>query len=544
MSEEAELRAKIAALSGENSRIALQDASNLAAGRINQQRQSGSAPPTPTYAPPAGRGSTYHPRGRGAGWTGHYAPDRYAPYHQPRGFSHKPAYAPSYRNRSLVVNSSVGTHPGQQASPATPALTPSDGFVLKRDRHMQLINTSVYDQKTQQRQSEIEATLQEKQRLRDAKERARVINAFQPQHPASTTYSAASTAEPAAVRDIQINNLRFRVAADGSKLIRMFGEQTHIDTLVHHLTCTDDSNTDPGATPKTTKVAGVTFHRSKHGNLYRAGLVKKSIRYWNKSQEIWEGPLLIDWVTTGKTTSRRARNCVQDLLLRVPNTPTAIQIGPCATDLNESDHLSMSVGRPFASLLTFSSVGMCAHGNRCRYTHDPSKIAVCKDFLRSGRCAAGDACNLSHETTPHRVPACTHFLRGNCTNPDCRYAHVAVNPAAPACRAFGTIGYCEKGAECTERHVFECPDYANTGICRNKKCRLPHVDTAGNMRKAKTAETKTDEAETSDLSSDEESYDGIDYDDVDSDDFSDNEVMGGTEGDHELSQQQDYVGFS
>ncbi|KAG9974498.1 hypothetical protein KCU72_g23802, partial [Aureobasidium melanogenum] len=60
MSEEAELRAKIAALSG----------------RINQQRQSGSAPTTPTYAPPAGRGSGYYPRGRGAGWAGQYAPDR------------------------------------------------------------------------------------------------------------------------------------------------------------------------------------------------------------------------------------------------------------------------------------------------------------------------------------------------------------------------------------------------------------------------------------------------------------------------------------
>ncbi|KAG9686234.1 hypothetical protein KCU95_g13960, partial [Aureobasidium melanogenum] len=452
MSEEAELRAKIAALSG----------------RINQQRQSGSAPTTPTYAPPAGRGSGYYPRGRGAGWAGQYAPDRYAPYHQPRGFSHKPAYAPSYRNRSLVVNSSVGSPAGPPASPATPALTSSDKFVSKRDRHMQLINTSVYDQKTQQRQLEIEATLREKQQLRDAKEKARVMGAFQPQQTASTTYGAPPSAGTDAVRHIQINNLRFRVAADGSKLIRMF----------------DDSNTDPGATPKITKVAGVTFHRSKHGNLYRAGLVKKSMRENNikKSSEL----------------------CPR-----------------------------------------FTATGMCAHGNRCRYTHDPNKIAVCKDFLRSGRCATGDACNLSHETTPHRVPACTHFLRGNCTNPDCRYAHVAVNPAAPACRAFGTIGYCEKGADCTERHVFECPDYANTGICRNKKCRLPHVDTAGNMRKAKSAEAKMDDAETSDLSSDEESYDEIDYDDVDSDNFSDNEVMGGTdERDHELSQQQDYVRFS
>ncbi|KAI4814802.1 hypothetical protein E4T44_10669, partial [Aureobasidium sp. EXF-8845] len=515
MSEEAELRAKIAALSGKDSRIALQDASNFVAGRINQQRQSESAPPTPTYAPPAGRGSSYHPRGRGAGWAGQYAPDRYAPYHQPRGFSHKPAYAPSYRNRSLVVNSSVGTTAGQQASPATTALTPSDGFVLKRDRHMQLINTSVYDKKTQQRQSEIEATLQEKQRLRDVKERARVMHAFQPQHAASTTYGAAPTAGPAAVRDIQINNLRFRVAADGSKLIRMFGEYTRVDTLVHHLTCIDDSNTDPGATPKITKVAGVTFHRSKHGNLYRAGLVKKSMRYWTKESRDF------GWTNVDVLGDNRENDVKKSSELCPRFTATGTEYS------NRHTNRSLRDGSE-RERSSQHSVGMCAHGNRCRYTHDPNKIAVCKDFLRSGRCVAGDGCNLSHETTPHRVPACTHFLRGNCTNPDCRYAHVAVNPTAPACRAFGSIGYCEKGAQCTERHVFECPDYANTGICRNKKCRLPHVDTAGNMRKAKSAETKTDEAETSDLSSDEESYDGIDYDDVDSDNFSDNEIMGGT----------------
>ncbi|KEQ80255.1 hypothetical protein M438DRAFT_368786 [Aureobasidium pullulans EXF-150] len=449
MSEEAELRAKIAALSG----------------RINQQRQVGSAPPTPTYPPPAGRGSGYYPTGRGAGWAGQYVPDRYAPYHQPRAYPHKPVH----RNRTLVVNSSVGAPASQQSSPATPAVTPSSSqWVSKRDRHMQLINTAVYDQKTQQRQLEIEATEQERQRLRDVKEKAKVIKAFQAHSTGSTPYGAASSASTAAVHDIQINNLRFRVAADGSKLIRMF----------------DDSNTDPGATPKSAKVAGVTFHRSKNGNLYRAGLVKKSLRDNNikKSSEL------------------------------------------CSM---------------------FTSTGMCANGNRCHYTHDPNKTAICKDFLRTGRCVAGEACNLSHESTPHRVPACTHFLRGNCTNPDCRYAHVAVNPSAPVCRAFGTIGYCEKGADCTERHMFECPDYANTGVCRNKKCRLPHVDTAGNLRKAKLAEAKTEEGNTSDLSSDEESYDGIDYDDVDSDNFSDNEVMGGTEErDHELAQQQDYVGFS
>ena len=94
--------------------------------------------------------------------------------------------------------------------------------------------------------------------------------------------------------------------------------------------------------------------------------------------------------------------------------------------------------------------------------------------------------------------------------------------------------------------MFECPDYANTGICRNKKCRLPHVDTAGNMRKAKAAEAKADEADASDISSDEESYDEMDSDDVDSDNFSDDEIiMSGTDAKgHDLSQQQDFVAFS
>lgn len=327
-------------------------------GRINLQRQSESNPTTPTaYSAPAGRGSGYYPGGRGAGWAGHTA-DRYAPYHAPRGYAHKPSYTPSYtpsyRNRTLVVNSSSSAPAGQQASPATP-FTPSSGqWVSKRDRHMQLINTSVYDQKTQQRQLEIEATAQEKQRRRDAKEKARVIKAFQPQAPTPTTYGAPPSAGTAAVRDIQINNLRFRVAADGSKLIRMFGEYTHADFGAPHLICADDSNSDPKATPKQTKVAGVTFHRSKNGNLYRAGLVKKSMRYWNKSQELHKGQVLIDCANNRDNNMKKS----SELCPRFTATGTAYSNrhppGPCATDVNENDHLSISVGRPFVIILTFS----------------------------------------------------------------------------------------------------------------------------------------------------------------------------------------------
>ena len=175
---------------------------------------------------------------------------------------------------------------------------------------------------------------------------------------------------------------------------------------------------------------------------------------------------------------------------------------------------------------------------------------MCKDYLQTGSCPAGDSCDLSHEATPERVPACVHFLRGKCSNPTCRYAHVRVNPAAPVCKDFAMLGYCGLGATCPERHVHECPDYANTGTCRKRKCHLPHVDRAGQNRKhnANVTDNATGSAEEndSDLVSDDE-YDEIDTDDVDSDSLeedilplSDDAV---SQASHALSQQKDFVRF-
>ncbi len=175
---------------------------------------------------------------------------------------------------------------------------------------------------------------------------------------------------------------------------------------------------------------------------------------------------------------------------------------------------------------------------------------MCKDFLQTGSCPAGTSCDLSHEPTPERVPACLHFLRGKCSNPACRYAHVRVNPAAPVCKDFAMLGYCSQGASCSERHVHECPDYANTGACRKRKCHLPHVDRAGQIRKhtADTVEAPSGSAEDddSDLVSDDE-YDEIDTDDVDSDGLEEDSVQTSDDGishtSHALSQQQDFVRF-
>ncbi|KAI9740529.1 MAG: hypothetical protein M1834_005110 [Cirrosporium novae-zelandiae] len=96
------------------------------------------------------------------------------------------------------------------------------------------------------------------------------------------------------------------------------------------------------------------------------------------------------------------------------------------------------------------------------------------------------------------------------------------------------------GSACDERHIFECPDYANKGSCPKQKCRLPHVDRAGMMRKNATnspGSPKGDNEE--DISSDDE-YDEIDSDDIDSDDMEN--VMEVDEPEtREFSQQQDFI---
>ena len=200
-----------------------------------------------------------------------------------------------------------------------------------------------------------------------------------------------------------------------------------------------------------------------------------------------------------------------------------------------------------------SWLGHCPKGPLCPYTHNPDNVAMCKDYLQTGDCIAGDSCDLSHDPTPERVPACLHFLRGKCSNVSCRYAHVRVNPSAPVCRDFAVFGYCGKGASCNERHVHECPDYANNGACHNKQCRLPHVDRAGQIRKqaanlvddsSKGRNGSMEEDDDSDVLSEEDHYDEIDSDDVESDGLEDDFMQLSDDVPHQaLSQQQDFVQF-
>ena len=129
-----------------------------------------------------------------------------------------------------------------------------------------------------------------------------------------------------------------------------------------------------------------------------------------------------------------------------------------------------------------------------------------------------------------------------------------MNPSASVCKDFAVLGYCGKGRSCTERHVHECPNYTNTGTCHNKKCRLPHVDRAGQIRKrdANTSGTSIQNGavhsveEENDVTSEEEDYDEIDSDDVNSDGLGEEDLMDVSDDieAHALSQQKDFVGLS
>ncbi|PYH41219.1 CCCH zinc finger protein [Aspergillus saccharolyticus JOP 1030-1] len=494
--------------------------SQLAGSQINRHKNQHTQPESSyTSEIPAGQYVSRHVPSRGRVW----APYRGRPY--PRGGRH---YSAPHRHRTLVLNNNPPT-----TASGTPGSTPSAGagtdtegegnnnkWVAKRDRHMQLINSAIYDKEAQSRAKAMEESRKAKSQKKAQIEQARVLRyalghgrMYQPSGfaAAPTTSPAVAAGEQAAEYQVLVNEVPFRVSRGGSKLIRVSGACSYRYAFsfpflfLTGLPMVDDPNT-ANNTPKRVTIAGVVFVRSKNGNLHRLGAV----------------------------TSKRKPMAVKkkDALCQRFTTT--------GTDTLPNDRLS-AVYYSFAFF--FLLICSCYKGPLCPYTHDPNKVAICKDFLQTGKCNSGMSCDLSHEPSPHRSPACVHFLRGRCANPECRYAHVRVTPGAPVCRDFATLGYCEKGAQCDERHVHECPDYANTGVCHKKNCRLPHVDRAGQMKNAVTKTVGEDDDAESDASSDDEEYDEIDSDDVDSDDLDEDEseliAAGSDVGD--LARQQDFV---
>ncbi|KAK6342917.1 hypothetical protein TWF718_008295 [Orbilia javanica] len=283
-SENDELLARISQLAGQINR---HKASVASSSPSRPQHQQSSYPTTrhQPYPPPHAHHS-HHASHRGHSW----APSRGASSYRSRGRGGR-QMPTGHRNRTLVLNSSapasgansrgetpttgtddeamtdvndavtVSAPPGSNGSTTAPN---SGSWVAKRDRHMQLINSSVYDQHLQTRAKAIEQTRQDKLKKKEESEKAKLRSFLQ----GSKQYGIVNTvgrvkSKPTNVatyqHEIVINGARYKITVDGSKLVKV----------------SDDAKKP---TPKTAVVGGVTFYRSKGGNLWRAGVVRKKQR--------------------------------------------------------------------------------------------------------------------------------------------------------------------------------------------------------------------------------------------------------------------------
>ena len=279
------------------------------AGRINLHRTQSPS----EYHEQSSNAATHQPWNKytqsASGAKSTWTSPRVAPYSTGRGRAGRTAANP-HRNRTLVLNNKVGTstqltkdprseetEPNSEAIKANPEDGPEfaqqpTGWVTKRDRHMQLINSSIYDKETQLRNKAIEETRKQKSLRRDQREKQKIQKHLK----TLSAYPDQSKATPTA-HELLINGLRFHVLDGGSKLARIRGEGANNKQNIHlslqHIGAADSAST----TPKQATIGGVTFLRSKNGNLYRSGIVKAK-----KSVHI-----LIDVPTTGTYYFGRSR---------------------------------------------------------------------------------------------------------------------------------------------------------------------------------------------------------------------------------------------
>ncbi|KAI1841704.1 hypothetical protein JX265_006253 [Neoarthrinium moseri] len=409
-------------------------------GRINrhkaaQQGPRHSDPPAPHYPSRGSYRTAPYPRG---GYRGHRA------------------HAPTYRNKTLVLNGQSRPTTGGDSAASSDS---NSSWVTRTDRHLQLINTMVFEKDTQARASAIEQTQRQKRLKKEQMEKARFLSFVQKN--GDNVPSAPSNSVAAASKyEITVDGIRFQVTRQGSKLVRVPGD-------------TNVSST----TPRVASVGGVKFYRTKNGNLVRHGIAKAQ-RMAGGIKKVDVPCKAFSW--TGivfSITSLRNRLFYQ----RLDGVVLATK------------------GRNAASYMTLPRWPYVVTG--CSRTIAPMATPVTSHTsqLKSGRPFA-------------------------CTLP---MANATTNPVH-----FGLYGYCERGAKCPDRHVFECPDFSNTGVCKTEGCKLLHRERASLLR----SKAGTDQ-EMADLSSDEE--DGA-PDDIDSDEV---EEFIGNEDAESLDFSKDYIGF-
>lgn len=176
--------------------------------RCDRSERGPNSPQAPTNA--------YSSWGRGAGG------------YQARGG--RGAKAAPHRHRSLILNNTAnhngGTQPAGSARPDPDSGANSDAssssWVTKKDRHLQLINPAVYEKEAQARSKAMAESTRQKERVADDRERSKLLAHLRGGATPVTPVGYAN-ARPAAQYEVVVDGIRFNVAKNGSKLVKITG---------------------------------------------------------------------------------------------------------------------------------------------------------------------------------------------------------------------------------------------------------------------------------------------------------------------------------
>lgn len=173
-------------------------------------------------------------RGHGPG---RVAPTRKIPRGSPYNRGRAGRVAPQgHRNRTLVLNgtTSKATGAGEMTANKSDEDNPGQfmeqksGWITKRDRHMQLINSSVFDKETQARSKAIEETRRQKAQQRDQREKLKIEKHLQFLSAAEQPSASWPTTPKSMLHELIINGIHFQVVDGGSKLSRVAGKTIEI----------------------------------------------------------------------------------------------------------------------------------------------------------------------------------------------------------------------------------------------------------------------------------------------------------------------------
>lgn len=151
--------------------------------------------------------------GRGGYQRGHH------PYSAPGRAGYRVA-KPVHRHRSLVLNNAHAANSNHAAGPASDDTASSPSWVTRNDRHLQLINSSVFHEQSEARTKAMQQTRLQKQQHKEHRERAKLMNHLR--HTAQPPIASANPASAPAY-EISVEGIRFRVANNGSKLVKIPG---------------------------------------------------------------------------------------------------------------------------------------------------------------------------------------------------------------------------------------------------------------------------------------------------------------------------------